>query len=609
MCNTLGGRVCSTRERRGDANLPSDRALDRHMMACSLQIGQLSKSIATCSGFCALHGGKKKRMEDVRGNILFPTDGKTTSLHKSPLSTVINAEIGSCLATARCTTSISWVLSHQMDAVFPLFPSLHRCIGCCVQRLPSPEKRTNIHDLEDHTAGLFLSPALVEGWCRWSLPLAFLCFQHLTLPLFSQIPRKRHSFPPGAVMVEASPAHNRHNHRGWLIFEAVHLRGNSSLHEKRSCAGIKRTCIHRDCSMDTRQPTRWLATWAWMVLFASLLTQRNAAHNASAWAMVRPERKLHENTTYDVSLDGSAFLSSYYFGVMASLEEMGVIEPGQSVVSGISAGAIVALTSCLQFPFEEANQILKELSRKCEDSWDRKRELLPCQGTLYRELRIVLHRIIESKPLAYQKCSGKLRTFVLALNPKTRGQRRSTHIEISQYTSNEDLKDAIGAATFVPCWSACQPYVLFRGMPVVDGTFQMPQEKFCPVSTRNCIRVRVNQPGQYTLNPTRPCNFLLSQAGAFLENRVRNIGCVRSSREAPFEKQGILPQSCPFFPLQVPTIMRNADIYPGKFPENPLATTCYQHQRGLFFPDLENIDALFQQGKLDGRIWATQKND
>lgn len=410
-------------------------------------------------------------------------------------------------------------------------------------------------------------------------------------------------------MVEASPSHNRHNKRGRLVEEVVDFGGKRNRHEKRSCAGLKRTCTHRACCTKMRQPGRWLATWAWMVLCASLLTERNGAQGAFARDMVRPERKLEANATYDVGLDGSAFLSSYYFGVLDSLQELGVIEPGKSIISGISAGAIVALASCLQFPFQEANGILRELSRKCQDSWDRRREILPCQGTLYRALRDMMNEIIDSEPLAYQKCSGKLRTFVLALNPKTRGQRRSTHIEISKYTSNEDLKDAIGAATFVPCWSACQPYVLFRGMAVIDGAFQMPQEKFCPVDTRNCIRVRVNQPGEYTLNPTRPCNFLLSQAGAFLDNRVRNIGCSHNSREAPFAKQGLLPQSCPFFPLQIPTIMRNADIYPGKFAESPLTTTCYQHQRGLFFPDLENIDALFQQGKLDGRIWATQKND
>eukprot|EP00963_Diacronema_lutheri_P009093 scaffold810_cov355-Pavlova_lutheri.AAC.18 len=352
-----------------------------------------------------------------------------------------------------------------------------------------------------------------------------------------------------------------------------------------------------------------LATWAWLVHFACQSTWPNVAHGSFEQVMDRPERRTEENITLAVGLDGSAFLSSYYFGVMASLEELGVIQPGHTIVSGSSAGALVALASCLRYPFEDAYQILRELARKCQDNWDRTKELLPCQGTLYREIRNTVDRIIGNEPLAYQRCSGKLRTFILALNPKTRGQTRSTHMEISDYKSNEDLADAVGAATFVPCWSACQPYVLFRSMPIIDGAFQMPQGKFCPEGVFECIRVRVNQPGDYTQNPGRPCNFAASQVGSLLENGVRNLGCFGSSRDAPFQKQGLLPQHCPYFPLRVPTVMRNADIYPGKYVENPLATTCYQHQRGLLFPDLENIDALFQQGKMDARIWVSKRND
>lgn len=314
-----------------------------------------------------------------------------------------------------------------------------------------------------------------------------------------------------------------------------------------------------------------------------------------------------QGDTLAVALDGSAFLSSYYLGVLDSLAELGIVRPGTTKVSGISAGSLVALASCMSYPYHDALNLMKAVAEKCKETWEPKKEALPCQGRLYEEVIWIVEQIIGDDPDAYKKCSGKLRTFLLALNPKTRGQTRSETQVIEQFESNQDLAEGVQAATFVPCWSSCQPYVIYRGMPVIDGAFEMPLEQICPDGASPCIRVQVNHPGKYRKAPHAPCSLAGSQLLCFGENHVRTLGCFPGERTAPFEARGILPKRCPYFPLRVPPAMRNANIFPGMFAENPLPSTCYRHQCGLMIPEPSSLDSLFELGRKDAALWASEQ--
>lgn len=128
----------------------------------------------------------------------------------------------------------------------------------------------------------------------------------------------------------------------------------------------------------------------------------------------------------------------------------------------------------------------------------------------------------------------------------------------------------------------------------IDGAYSTNFEQLCPKTLRRCVKISC----ECVKNDTRinaidrgieavgmlPCNMPRS-------NTIQTL------------PDGMLPRSCP---IEIPRMVDagKADIFPGKFEENPLPVTCSKWQEMTLFPDPSYYLAMYHMGRKDAIIWA-----
>ncbi|CAD6188258.1 unnamed protein product [Caenorhabditis auriculariae] len=166
----------------------------------------------------------------------------------------------------------------------------------------------------------------------------------------------------------------------------------------------------------------------------------------------------------NLSFSGCGFLCVYHAGVAAAIKEYAP-ELIQNKVLGASAGSIVAAGLITGVCISHATStILKVVAQA------RSRTLGPLhpEFDLLGTVRIEMKKTLPSD--AYKTCTGRL---IISLT------RWSDHenVIVDEYTSNEDLIDAIMCSCFIPLYCGLNP-PRFRGVQYMDGGMSDNQPMF-----------------------------------------------------------------------------------------------------------------------------------
>ncbi|WKY01883.1 hypothetical protein Q1695_015694 [Nippostrongylus brasiliensis] len=166
----------------------------------------------------------------------------------------------------------------------------------------------------------------------------------------------------------------------------------------------------------------------------------------------------------NLSFSGCGFLCLYHAGVAAAIKEYAP-QLTQNKISGASAGAIVAAglvtNACIS---QATSTILKVVSQA------RSRALGPLHPA-FNLIGLVREGVGRSLPPdAYKQCTGRLQISL------TRW-RDNENVVVSEFSSNEELIDAIVCSCFIPLFCGVKPPT-FRGEAYIDGGFTDNQPSY-----------------------------------------------------------------------------------------------------------------------------------
>lgn len=178
-----------------------------------------------------------------------------------------------------------------------------------------------------------------------------------------------------------------------------------------------------------------------------------------------------EKLKYNFSFAGCGFLGIYHVGVTTCLKKYAphlVVDK----VSGASAGALAALLLLSDVPFDASLQVLLKVATAA-----RSKTLGPFSPSfnLGKLLGDALERILPED--VHLRVNGRLHISM------TRVHDRKNVIH-SDFSSREEVKQAILCATFIPFFSGLIPPT-FRGVRYMDGGFT----DNCPMANEHTITV------------------------------------------------------------------------------------------------------------------------
>ncbi|XP_067913724.1 patatin-like phospholipase domain-containing protein 4 [Heterodontus francisci] len=177
----------------------------------------------------------------------------------------------------------------------------------------------------------------------------------------------------------------------------------------------------------------------------------------------RPSRAL--------SFSGSGFLVTYHLGVAECLlENMPEVVHGAPRVFGASAGSLIAAAVVCAVNLDNFYRSLKRAA-KLSRRW-----FFGPMHPLFNLLRIVRKGLVENLPEnAHELASGRL---FISLTRVSDGQ----NVLVSDFTSNEELVQALVCSCFVPVYCGLVPPT-FRGVHYIDGGFTNMQPLYDVTNT------------------------------------------------------------------------------------------------------------------------------
>jgi hypothetical protein len=201
-----------------------------------------------------------------------------------------------------------------------------------------------------------------------------------------------------------------------------------------------------------------------------------AGHNAAAV-------QAFNEGTIGFGLSGGGFVIFYLVGVVEALVKLGIIVPGESKTAGASAGALTTVAMCSRLTPDQLKETVTAVARACTRQGH-------CAGSLGYEVRKALDANLP--PGSYKSCSG---TGYISMS--VGDIKRPTGLLVGNYSSDDDLKAAAIATSYIPLWSGPGIATEFRGQPALDGylTDNLP----CPKGVSYCVRVSLD-PYDYPTN-------------------------------------------------------------------------------------------------------------
>ncbi|KAJ1357501.1 hypothetical protein KIN20_015666 [Parelaphostrongylus tenuis] len=166
----------------------------------------------------------------------------------------------------------------------------------------------------------------------------------------------------------------------------------------------------------------------------------------------------------NLSFSGCGFLCIYHAGVAAAVKEYAPFLI-RNKISGASAGAIVATCLVTNVCLSQATTtILKIVTQARSRSF----------GPLHPDFNLLdlVRDEMSTKlpPDAYKDCTGRLQISLTRWGD-------NKNVLVDEFTSNDDLLDAIMCSCFIPVYCGNTPPT-FRGVPYVDGGFSDNQPSY-----------------------------------------------------------------------------------------------------------------------------------
>lgn len=175
-----------------------------------------------------------------------------------------------------------------------------------------------------------------------------------------------------------------------------------------------------------------------------------------------------------VGMSGSGLFAVYHLGVLDTLIEAGVINPGHSVMAGASGGAIMALHTCLGLNPRHTFDHLDTMLQSCAAA--------PTTCPLADMTSFgahVMNAMLLVAPQPWERCIGRAHVHValvddvpeLATDPLCPLKLRKRGWTITNFTSREDVVEAALATSYTPGVVGHRCAVSLRGQPVIDGGY------------------------------------------------------------------------------------------------------------------------------------------
>jgi hypothetical protein len=320
---------------------------------------------------------------------------------------------------------------------------------------------------------------------------------------------------------------------------------------------------------------------------------------------------------------GSAALFPYYLGVAYALVDSGAIIRGVTPIGGLSGGAVTGTLVHSMMDFEPLYKGMLGMMENCNQA---EGDLPPCYQGVYRAMVSTFAKLLPDDIHLKTINKNILRVAVTLVDERAPGMNVSRPMVIGRVRSKEAMLRVLGASTYIPCVSGPHPYTLFEGLPVMDGGYSAKYPHLCPEGTDICIKVGSFYIGPHTLNfggdNDRDCVANEVNPGAWpvraVSNPWRSAADLASTAldeewdprniTVPFAKYGFLPQSC-----SAPEIANvpfakpgQANIYPGKYPQNPIPYTCKQWQDLSFHPTANDFANMVKLGTRDVALWLQE---
>jgi hypothetical protein len=317
---------------------------------------------------------------------------------------------------------------------------------------------------------------------------------------------------------------------------------------------------------------------------------------------------------------GSGSLLPYYLGVAYVLVDSGAIQRGVTPIGGLSGGALTGSLIHSMLDFDTLYNGMFGMVEACYNDNPK----LPCYQTLYPHIVGSLDKIFPAD--IHERTINKniLRVAVSLLDARQPGFNNSVPMIVGRVKSKETMLRLLGSTTYIPCASGPSPYTLFEGMPVMDGGFTAKYEHLCPEGVDICIKVGTYYIGPHTLtfggDQDHDCVKNEVNPGAWPTRAVshpfrskQDLSLTKDAEawnpknlSAPFTKFGFLPQGCESannIPYAKPG---QANIYPGKYPQNPIPYTCKNWQDLSFAPTPQDFANMVKLGMQDARLWLEE---
>lgn len=145
-------------------------------------------------------------------------------------------------------------------------------------------------------------------------------------------------------------------------------------------------------------------------------------------------------------------LFPYYIGVVEALEELGIITE-DTKIGGASAGSLIAATYHSGIGSKAATEACLTLAAELRKNGTR--------GRLKSNLRTFLEKMLPDD--VHERCTNKAYISV------TRAFPRPRNMLLSEYTSREDLIEALLTSCHIPWWFDNTLFTTFRGKLCYDG--------------------------------------------------------------------------------------------------------------------------------------------
>jgi hypothetical protein len=282
------------------------------------------------------------------------------------------------------------------------------------------------------------------------------------------------------------------------------------------------------------------------------------------------------------------------------LTQLGVITPGSTRISGVSAGAIALAPQLGLISTEQLTAAAHELAARC-------RARNNCMWSLEAELTLMLRKLIPAG--TYAQLNERQIAYV-PVSFVTPGGGIETRV-FSRFRSDDDVVRLISTTTYIPLWNAPNVTTTYRGERAYDGSFTVSLP--CPPGVTRCVRVSMAGPefakrlaGSLLAGGSKA---LLGAAATTLAGQ-HPANVTRTLLGAlPKPDQAVLAHQVAHLAAALTQMVNGPpiDIFPGKYAAGKLPWSASEFLAMMLEPCTPDVcEQLIALGRADAAGWAAE---